>query len=73
MADIVNLRSVRKRKAREEKARQADENRALHGTTKAQKLAQRTERDREAAALDGHRRERPSSSDPANSDQDGGR
>lgn len=63
MADIVNLRSVRKRKARDEKARKADENRARHGRTGAQKLAEKTERDREAAALDGHRREHPSGKD----------
>lgn len=63
MADIVNLRSVRKRKAREEKERKAEENRVRHGRSRVDKLAQRAERDRDAAALDGHRRERPSGPD----------
>lgn len=58
MAEIVNLRTARKRKAREEKARAADENRTRHGLSKAQKLAHAAESARDAAALDGHRRER---------------
>ncbi len=38
MAEIVNLRSVRKRKARAEKERKAEANRALHGRTRAERL-----------------------------------
>lgn len=57
MAEIVNLRQVRKRKARSEKERQADQNRALHGRSKTERtrdlrLAQSTER-----FIEGHRRE----------------
>lgn len=37
MADIVNLRRFRKAKARAEKETAADENRARHGRTKAEK------------------------------------
>ena len=35
MADIVNLRTARKRKARAADARVADDNRVRHGTPKA--------------------------------------
>jgi len=57
MAEIVNLRTARKRRDRAEKARKADENRALHGRTKGQKTTEATERERALARLDGHRRE----------------
>lgn len=57
MADIVNLRQARKRKARADAARLADANRILHGRTKAERAATRAERDRHEAALDGARRE----------------
>lgn len=57
MADIINLRTARKRKTREQQADQAAENRIVFGRTKA-------ERDRTAAEkllarqkLDGHQRE----------------
>lgn len=36
-ADLVNLRQVRKRRARDEKARKADENRLAFGRTKSEK------------------------------------
>lgn len=36
-ADVINLRQFRKAKARSEKESQADQNRALHGRTKAEK------------------------------------
>ncbi len=56
-ADIVNLRGVRKAKAKRDREAGAEENRRLHGRTKA-------ERDREADArrrldrhLAGHKRE----------------
>ena len=57
MAEIVNLRLARKQKARADKARAADENRAAYGRSRqereqSQRLAERAERD-----LEGHRRE----------------
>lgn len=58
MAEIVNLRMARKRKARDAKERQADENRQLHGLTKVEREVYRLVRDREAAHIEGHRRER---------------
>ncbi len=59
MAEIASLRQARKRKARADKERVAEQNRALHGRSKAEKA-----RDSEAARksqnfLEGHRLERP--------------
>lgn len=57
MTNIVNLRQARKAKARMDKARVAQENRARFGRTKAQRLADTQEEQRRAALLDGARRE----------------
>jgi uncharacterized protein YicC (UPF0701 family) len=57
MAEIVNLRGVRKAKTKAEKEKAADANRVLHGTPKAvKKLAEaRTEKARQTLA--GHKLE----------------
>lgn len=50
MADIVNLRSIRKRKDRAEKSAQAEANRLAFGRTKAEKsedAARRKKSDRD--------------------------
>ncbi|MGE0667115.1 MAG: DUF4169 family protein [Sphingomonadales bacterium] len=57
MTKIVNLRTARKAKAREEAERQAAANRVLHGRSKARKLADEAERERLARLLDGTRRD----------------
>lgn len=57
MSNIINLRQVRKAKARDDKARMANENRARFGRTKAQRLADRAEETRKAGHLEGVRRE----------------
>lgn len=57
MADIVNLRQMRKRKARAEADRQADENRVAFGRTKRDKERSQAEADAARSFLDGHRRE----------------
>jgi hypothetical protein len=57
MAEIVNLRTARKAKARAQAAATAEQNRALHGRTLAQKAAERAEAERAARTLDGARRE----------------
>ncbi len=57
VADIVNLRQVRKQRARDEKAATAEQNRALHGRSKAERRQADDERDRAARTLDGHRRD----------------
>ncbi|PKB24925.1 uncharacterized protein DUF4169 [Novosphingobium kunmingense] len=57
MAEIVNLRLVRKARARGAAADKAAQNRALHGLTKAERTRQKTEAERAARMLDGARRE----------------
>ncbi|MCO5084739.1 MAG: DUF4169 family protein [Rhizobiaceae bacterium] len=58
MAEIVNLRMVRKQKARADREKVAAGNRALHGRTRAERLAERATSERASALLDGHRLER---------------
>ena len=57
MGEIVNLRQVRKQKARAEKERQADANRALYGRTKAEKARDRLEAKKSSDFIEGHRLE----------------
>ena len=52
MAEIVNLKRVRKDKARHEREREAEANRVRFGRTKAQKAADRQARQREGHAVD---------------------
>ncbi|AGB45837.1 DUF4169 family protein [Mesorhizobium sp. B2-3-14] len=59
MADIVNLRQARKRKARDDKAQTASQNRALHGRTKAEKERDRLIADKSERFVAGHHREKP--------------
>lgn len=66
MAEIVNLRIARKRKARVEQEREAAGNRALHGRSRAEKTGTRNERERSERSLDGHRLDR---SDAAGTDE----
>lgn len=71
MVEIVNLRSIRKRKARAENARKADENRVIHGRSTSEKLLQKAQAERTTALLDGHRREYDSPLRPSKSIRDG--
>ena len=57
MADIINLRNVRKQKARAEKETQAEQNRILFGRTKAERLKQTAEKAQADKHIDGHKRE----------------
>jgi len=52
MAEIVNLKRVRKDKAHREREREAEANRLRFGRTKAQKAADRDARERERHSLD---------------------
>ncbi|MEO5322413.1 DUF4169 family protein [Mesorhizobium sp. CC13] len=63
MADIVNLRQFRKQKARSEREATAEQNRALHGRTKAERQRDLLEADRAGKFIDGHRRD-PSAEKP---------
>lgn len=58
MAEIVNLRHARKQKVRAAKEQAADENRALHGRSKAEKQRDRRAAEEAKAFLDGHRRDK---------------
>lgn len=57
MADIVNLRQARKQRARDEKVRVAERNRALHGRSKADKQRDRLIADKADKFVAGHRLE----------------
>ena len=57
MADIINLRNVRKQKARAEKETQAEQNRILFGRTKAEKLKQAAEKAQADKHVEGHKRD----------------
>jgi hypothetical protein len=57
MAEVVNLRAVRKGKAKAEARAQADENAMKFGLSKAQKAREAAEAARAAAALDGKKRD----------------
>lgn len=58
MAEIVNLRAARKQKLRSEKEKAADANRALHGRSKAERLASKAQREKRDAAHEAHRIDR---------------
>jgi Domain of unknown function (DUF4169) len=57
MAEIINLRSVRKEKARAEKQVVAAKNRLKFGQTKAQNDMQKASDRLAVALLDGHKRD----------------
>ena len=58
MTDVINLRQKRKAKARDDKGKQAAENRRIHGRTKAQKQLDKKEAERSKKHLDSHKLER---------------
>ncbi len=57
MAEIVNVRRVKKQRAAAEQAAEAQRNRVLHGRTKGEKLRDRLEAERAARGADGARLE----------------
>jgi hypothetical protein len=57
MAEILSLSKARKAKARAAKDATAAENRAKFGRTKAEKLADETQKVRAEKGIDGHKRE----------------
>jgi hypothetical protein len=54
MAEIVNLRTARKRVARRREEERAAEARVSHGTSKAARIRAEAEQSKSRAALDGH-------------------
>jgi|APDOM4702015248_1054824.scaffolds.fasta_scaffold1106772_1 hypothetical protein len=57
-AEIVNLRQARKRMARSQKEREAEENRRRHGRSKAERRLESSERGKMEQTLEGARRDR---------------
>ncbi|MCP8882260.1 DUF4169 family protein [Devosia sp. XJ19-1] len=57
MADIINLRTARKAKARADKETVAEANRLKFGRTKAEKLKDASEKARADRHIDGHKRD----------------
>ncbi|GAA4177575.1 DUF4169 family protein [Shinella granuli] len=57
--DVVNLRQVRKQKARSEKEKQAEQNRVSFGRTKAEKALTRALNDKAQKAFEQGHLERP--------------
>lgn len=55
MAEIINLRKARKERARSDAERRAEDNRALHGLSKAEKSLAKARREQEEARLSGLR------------------
>ncbi len=55
MADIINLRTARKRKKREENKTQAEHNRIKYGQSKHEKTLNKKQDDLENLKLDGHK------------------
>lgn len=58
MAEIVNLRQARKKKARGEKERIAEANRIHHGRSKAERRHTEALAEKSVAFIEGHRLER---------------
>lgn len=56
MTDIVNLKRVRKDKARAQAEAKAEANRLAHGRTKAEKTLTKAQQEAAARKLDGHKR-----------------
>lgn len=59
MGDVVNLRAVRKARARTSREVEAQANRAKFGRTKGEKLREAQDAERAAKLLDGAKREEP--------------
>lgn len=57
MAEIINLRTARKRKARDQASATADQNRITFGRAKAEKDLTKAKSDQAARLLDGHKRD----------------
>jgi hypothetical protein len=55
MAEVINLRTVRKRAKREEDAKRAAENRVTHGRPKAERQLEQARAEKRRRDLDAHR------------------
>lgn len=57
MAEVINLRQVKKQAARKAARAKGDENAAKFGLTKAERTLQKAQAEKSARKLDGHRRD----------------
>lgn len=71
-AEIVNLNKVRKARQRAEARKLADENRVIHGRSKAEKTITAQSKARSDAELDGAQRQPPARLDDNHDDLDPG-
>lgn len=71
MAEIINLRLAKKRKAKDVKDKAAEQNRILFGRTKAEKQFERNAKRKTARFLDDNRLERNKLQEPTDPDTDG--
>ena len=55
MGDVINLRRVRKRAARQREEERAIANRALHGRTKAERLLNESQAEKRRRDFDAHK------------------
>ena len=62
-AEIVNLRQARKKLARAQKEREAEENRRRHGRSKAERRLEASDREKIERTLEGARRDRDTVAD----------
>ncbi len=60
MAKVINLNKFRKQKAKQEREKQAETNRRLHGRTKAERLQELKQKQLLDGKVDGARLETPS-------------
>ena len=58
MAELINLRLARKRAQRRQDEREAENSRLMHGEPKPLREQRRLEEERNARAIDAHRRDR---------------
>lgn len=70
MGKVVNLNKFRKRKARAERAKQAETNRRLHGRTRLERERDALQRRRLERGLEGKRLEK-AGADPDSDPEDG--
>lgn len=61
MSNVVNLNRFRKRQARAEKKKRAEENRAKHGRRKDEVTAEESDKNKRESFLNGHKRNDPDS------------
>lgn len=59
MGEVVNLNKARKARDKAEARRKAGDNRVLFGRSKSERQMADKTREREAARLDGHKRDEP--------------